>query len=141
LNLVLLVLAFVLHWTFWESLIAASLVIVLYVAASLAHGRIPATTAGVGVFANNLYFLALTGIIVVTGSYFHSLSRFREFALRYELNKKPRGARRKQSQAPRTGPDQKPLFRQHQPRIAHAAHAAARAAGIADAALQPGVRR
>ncbi|MGD0252552.1 MAG: histidine kinase dimerization/phospho-acceptor domain-containing protein, partial [Verrucomicrobiota bacterium] len=85
LNLVLLVLAFVLHWTFWESLTAASLVIVLYVAASLAHGPIPATT--VGEFANNLYFLALTGIIVVTGSYFHSLSRFREFALRYELNK------------------------------------------------------
>ena len=87
LNLVLLVLAFVLHWTFWESLTAASLVIVLYVAASLAHGRIPATTAGAGVFANNLYFLALTGIIVVTGSYFHSKSRFREFALRYELDK------------------------------------------------------
>ncbi len=87
LNLVLLVLAFVLHWTFWESFTAALLVIILYVTASFAHGRIPATTAGVGVFANNLYFLALTGIIVVTGSYFHSLSRFREFAFRYELDK------------------------------------------------------
>ena len=85
LNLVLLVLAFVLHWTFRESLTAAALVIVLYLAASLAHGWIPARA--VGPFVNNLYFLALTGIIVVTGSYFHSKSRFREFALRYELDR------------------------------------------------------
>jgi signal transduction histidine kinase len=55
------------------------------VAASLAHGAIRADV--IGVFANNLYFLALTGIIVVTGSYFHSLARFREFAFRYELDK------------------------------------------------------
>jgi len=85
LNLVLLVLAFVLHWTFWESLIAAVLIIVLYLAASFAHGSIPATV--LGQFVNNLYFLALTGIIVVTGSYFHSKSRFREFAFRYQLDK------------------------------------------------------
>jgi signal transduction histidine kinase len=37
-------------------------------------------------FANNLYFLALTGVIVVTGSYVHSRWRFREFVLRYELD-------------------------------------------------------
>ena len=52
LNLVLLVLAFVLHWTFRESLTAAALVIVLYLAASLAHGWIPARA--VGPFINNL---------------------------------------------------------------------------------------
>lgn len=85
LNLVLLVLAFVLHWTFWESLTAAALVLLLYVTACLLHG--PVDPLVVGKFANNLYFLALTGIIVVTGSYFHSKSRFREFALRYELDR------------------------------------------------------
>jgi two-component system sensor histidine kinase PhcS len=85
LNLVMLVLAFVLHWTFWESFSAAFLVIVLYVTVSFAHGKVPG--AILGQFVNNLYFLSLTGIIVVTGSYFHSLSRFREFALRYELDK------------------------------------------------------
>jgi two-component system sensor histidine kinase PhcS len=34
----------------------------------------------------NLYFLVLTGVIVVTGSYAHSRWRFREFATRYELD-------------------------------------------------------
>src|SRR5262249_50389508 len=85
LNLVMLVLAFVLHWTFWESFCAAFLVVVLYVAASFFHGSITKDIAGQ--FVNNLYFLSLTGIIVVTGSYFHSKTRFREFAFRYELDK------------------------------------------------------
>jgi signal transduction histidine kinase len=85
LNLVLLVLAFVLHWTFWESLCAAALVTVLYVAAAaFAH---PGIMANFGLFINNLYFLSLTGIIVITGSYFHSKTRYREFAFRYELDK------------------------------------------------------
>src|SRR5512137_2104477 len=86
LNLVVLVLAFVLHWTFRESLCAAALVLGLYVAAAIAH---PAPKLDVydGTVTNNLYFLTLTGIIVATGSYFHSKSRFREFAFRYELDK------------------------------------------------------
>jgi two-component system sensor histidine kinase PhcS len=84
LNLVILVLAFVLHWTFWESFTAATLVILLYVGASVAAGL----HSGVrGEFTNNLYFLVLTGVIVMTGSYFHSKTRFREFAFRYELDK------------------------------------------------------
>ena len=40
-----------------------------------------------GPVGNNLYFLTLTGIVIVTGSYFHNRLRFREFALRYELDK------------------------------------------------------
>jgi two-component system, sensor histidine kinase PhcS len=85
LNLVLLVLAFVLHWTFWESLTAAALVIALYLTASLLHGTRSLTPLDIGSLVNNLYFLGLTGIIVVTGSYFHSKSRFREFSLRHQL--------------------------------------------------------
>jgi signal transduction histidine kinase len=86
LNLVLLVLAFVLHWTFRESLSAAVLVLGLYLAAAWFHpGQLRPEDRGL--FTNNLYFLVLTGIIVATGSYFHSKSRFREFAFRYELDK------------------------------------------------------
>jgi len=88
LNLVLLVLAFVLHWTFRESICAAGLVILLYLGACFFHG--PVKSEAVGLFINNLYFLALTGVIVATGSYFHSKARFREFALRYELDKNKR---------------------------------------------------
>ena len=83
LNLVLLVLAFVLHWTFRESLCAAALVLGLYLAAVFLH---PGPVAW-DIFTNNVYFLVLTGIIVVTGSYFHSKSRFGEFAFRYQLDK------------------------------------------------------
>jgi two-component system sensor histidine kinase PhcS len=88
LNLVILVLAFVLHWTFWESFTAASLVLLLYVGASVAHGGLD--SAARGDFVNNLYFLVLTGVIVMTGSYFHSKTRFREFAFRFELDKNKR---------------------------------------------------
>ena len=82
LNLVLLVIGFVLYWTLVESLIAVSMVMLMYIVACALHGYI-STLA----FANNLYFLALTGVIVVTGSFVHSRWRFREFALRYELDK------------------------------------------------------
>ena len=81
LNLVLLVIGFVLYWSALESLVAVSLVLVMYVTACVKHGSISQVA-----FVNSLYFLGLTGIIVVTGSYFHSKSRLREFALRYELD-------------------------------------------------------
>ena len=85
LNLVLLLVGFVLHWTFTESLVAVSLVILMYVGACLLHGSLFRVS-----FINNLYFLALTGVIVVTGSYVQSKARFREFALRHELDKNKR---------------------------------------------------
>ena len=82
LNVVLLVVGFVLHWTFIESLVVVSIVTVMYVSACFLHGE----TSGSSLL-NNLYFLVITGVIVVTGSYFHSKTRFREFALRYQLDK------------------------------------------------------
>ncbi len=45
------------------------------------------TIPSLGTFVNNLYFLVLTGLVVVTGSHFHSKLRLREFALRYELDR------------------------------------------------------
>ncbi len=83
LNLVLLVFAFVMHWTFRETLIAVALVIAMYLSACFSNGPI----TDWGIFYNNLYFLILTGVIVATGRFFHSKSRFREFAFRYELDK------------------------------------------------------
>jgi two-component system sensor histidine kinase PhcS len=80
--LVLLVLAFVLNWTFRESLSAVTLVLLLYGAMCWAHGGVKDAR----MFVNNVYFITLTGIIVATGSYFHSKLRFREFASRYELD-------------------------------------------------------
>ena len=81
LNVVLLVVGFVLHWTFVESLIVVSFVLAMYVAACFFHGGIPKVD-----LLTHLYFLILTGMVVITGSYFHSKTRFREFAFQYELN-------------------------------------------------------
>ena len=82
LNLVMLVVGFVLHWTFVESLAVVGLTTLMYVSACVLHGDI----SGVSLL-NNLYFLILTGVIIVTGSYFHNKTRYREFAFRYELDK------------------------------------------------------
>src|ERR1039458_1778568 len=82
LNIVLLVVGIVVQWTFLESLIAVSMVMLMYLGACALHGN----TSHIGL-ANNLYFLVLTGIVVATGSYFNSQLRFREFAFRYELDK------------------------------------------------------
>src|SRR3954451_11013068 len=63
LNLVLLVVAFVMHWTFRESLIAVLLVMLMYVAACMFNApdrnlRL-LVTHDQGAFTNNLYFLLL----------------------------------------------------------------------------------
>ena len=86
LNLVLLVIGFVLQWTFAESLTAVSLVVAMYITACYARGGLTPPAA----LINNLYFITLTGIIVVTGSYVHTRLRFREFKLRYELDQSGR---------------------------------------------------
>jgi signal transduction histidine kinase len=86
LNLVLLAIGAVLHWTFVESLVAVGLVLVIYLIAgwwNLAHGG----SANVGRVVNNFYFIALMDIIVVVGTYFQYRQRFREFGLRFELDK------------------------------------------------------
>jgi two-component system sensor histidine kinase PhcS len=81
LNLVLLVIGFVLYWTVAESLVAVSAVMLMYVVACVWHGGISQVA-----FVNNLYFLVLTGVIVITGSYVHTRWRFREFVLRFQLD-------------------------------------------------------
>ena len=81
LNLVLLVIGFILHWTLLESLTVVSGVLIMYICACLPGHHVLGS-----VFFNNLYFLILTGIIVMVGTYYHSKTRYREFAFRYELD-------------------------------------------------------
>ncbi len=87
LNLVLLVVGFVLRWTFRESLIAVFLVGLEYLAAcwgNLWLGKAP--EGFLGAFAGNLYFLGATGIIMVVGNHFFTKARYREFELAFDLN-------------------------------------------------------
>ncbi len=77
LNLVLIAISWVAQVDFLETIVASALTLFMYCAACFAHG--PVTSS---VLFNNLYFIVLTGIIVITGSYYVSRLRFREFALR-----------------------------------------------------------
>lgn len=81
LNLVLLVMAFVLRWGLRESLVAAGMILVFYVAASWPGGIAKHKED----FASNLFFLSCTAIVAATGSYLHTRSRFREFTATFEL--------------------------------------------------------
>ena len=82
LNLVLLAVGAVLHWTLVESIVAVLLVLLMYIGVGIGHGNFPP----VSVMFNNFYFIALMDIIVVVGTYFQSRQRFREFVLRHELD-------------------------------------------------------
>lgn len=87
LNLVLLAVGAVLHWTFVESLIATALVFAIYVVAGIIHLSAPGSIApSRGIVVNNFYFIALMDVIVVIGTYFQYRSRLREFVLRHELD-------------------------------------------------------
>jgi signal transduction histidine kinase len=85
LNLVLLAVAFVMRWDVGLSVAAVFLTILLYIGACLLHGRVGQEQARI--FVNNLYFLSLTGFIVVFGSRVHRLLRVREYQLRFELDR------------------------------------------------------
>ncbi len=83
LNLVLLAVGAVLRWTTLESLVAVLLMLVIYVLAGLWHGG----SVEQRIVFNNFYFIVLMDVIVVVGTHFQYRQRFREFALRYELDK------------------------------------------------------
>src|SRR6266542_2367524 len=82
LNLILLAVSVVVHWSVRESVIAVGGVLIMYSAACLLKG----TKEQLPIIFNNFYFLFLTGIIVITGNHFFNRLRQREFALRYELD-------------------------------------------------------
>lgn len=92
--LVMMFLAVLLDWTFWQSVVSVTLVWVLYLLACLLS---PAPPAG-GTFANNLFFLVSTGIVIMISTKFHSDIRRREFFARCELEKANREIKEAEAQ-------------------------------------------
>lgn len=88
-NLVLLAVGVVLHWSVLESFIAVVLGLVMFVAAGIAHSRLLAhgQLPPKEVMVTNFYFIVLMDIIVVVGTYFQYRSRSREFAAKFELDR------------------------------------------------------
>ncbi|MGA9778919.1 MAG: ATP-binding protein [Verrucomicrobiia bacterium] len=87
LNLILLAVSVVVRWSFWESTSCVAVIILMYLGACAFHWSEPSPKEFFNNLANNFYFLALTGIILVTGNQLFNKLRLREFALRYELDK------------------------------------------------------
>ncbi len=83
-NLVLLAVGVVLHWTTMESVIGVLIALVIYVSAGIWHG--PPWPSSDVIF-NNFYFITLMDIIVVVGTFYQHRARSREFAARYELDR------------------------------------------------------
>jgi two-component system sensor histidine kinase PhcS len=83
LTLVLMVLAVVLDWPLWQSVVSVVLVLALYLAACL----FSRAAIEKSLFINNLFFLVSSGIAIIAGTYFHSGVRVREFVSRSELDK------------------------------------------------------
>ena len=84
LNLVMLGAAILLRWTLLDSILVFVLSLLAYLAACLLH---PDALPSGGIFFNNFYFLFVTGVFIISGSWFYNQIRFREFALRFELDK------------------------------------------------------
>ncbi len=82
LYIVLLAVGLMLPWTYQENIFAGALVTTMYVVACWLHGPHPLPEE----FKSHLYFLILTDIIVITGSFFQERIRLSEFVLRFELN-------------------------------------------------------
>lgn len=83
LNLVLVAVGFVVFFTFKENLIFQSLLVIIYLGVIFSHW----TIYNISVLFSNLYFITLTIIIVITGSYFHRNLFYREFINRFELDR------------------------------------------------------
>jgi signal transduction histidine kinase len=82
LNLVMLGSALLLRWTLEDSILIFVLNFVAYLAAATLHGPFSFQ----GLFFNNLYFLFVTGVFIVAGSWYYNSIRFSEFKLRHDLD-------------------------------------------------------
>ncbi len=86
LNLILLAVSVVTRWTFWESIASVVAILLMYLAVCSHPDPSVSRTVLLYELLLNVYFITLTGIIVVTGNYFFNQLRLREFRLRYELD-------------------------------------------------------
>jgi two-component system sensor histidine kinase PhcS len=95
--LVMMFLAVLLDWTFWQSIASVILVWVLYLLACLLS-RAEVKLEGPSGLINNLFFLVSTGIVIMVSSWFHSALRRREFVSRCELEKANRKIKEDEAQ-------------------------------------------
>jgi two-component system sensor histidine kinase PhcS len=86
LNIIMLGMGLLSSWAYLQNLVTSGFVLAAYVWISLAMNP----PQPIGSILNNSTFLMLTAVLVVCGSVVNSRSRFREFSLRYELDKKGR---------------------------------------------------
>ncbi len=86
LNLIMLTFFLLFPWTYLETLGITIATFVFYMIACFAHGPVHIG----GIFFNNVYFLFLTAVFAIFGTYFTSRLRTREFALRFELDQNKR---------------------------------------------------
>ncbi|MBE2286316.1 MAG: response regulator [Prosthecobacter sp.] len=83
LNLVMLASAIVMRWMFVDSIVFFVLTLVAYLTGCLLHG--PVTDGGL--FFNNLYFLAVTGVVMLAGTWQYNNLRRSEFDLHSRLDR------------------------------------------------------
>ena len=83
LNLILVGLSLLLRWTFWNSLGMILATFACYIASVLASTTVPKFTTLFG----NCFFLFVTSVFVLAGSYYYEKLRFSEFCLRMEVEK------------------------------------------------------
>ncbi|MDH7501151.1 MAG: ATP-binding protein [Verrucomicrobiota bacterium] len=87
LNLVLLAISAVGHWPLLETVLSVAGVILMYLLFALARVLFTGVTEPSVTFGSNVYFLVVTGIIVTAGNIMYNRLAFREFTLRFELER------------------------------------------------------
>ncbi|MES2476495.1 MAG: ATP-binding protein [Verrucomicrobiota bacterium] len=83
LNLILVGLSLLLRWTFWNSL---GMILATFICYSTSVLLSPVTSDFKTLFGNS-YFLFVTSVFVLAGSYFYEKLRFSEFCLRKQVEK------------------------------------------------------
>ncbi|MCZ7635687.1 MAG: HAMP domain-containing histidine kinase [Verrucomicrobia bacterium] len=88
-NLILLAMAMLAQWTWRQSLAALIILMTFYLAATFATLtlRSESDPGTAGIFFNNLWFMLLTGVIVIVGSEIQGQLRFRDFVSNWELQR------------------------------------------------------
>ncbi len=86
LNIIMLGMGLLASWAYVQNLVTSLFVLAAYVWIS----SVISSSQPLGSILNNVTFLMLTAVLVVTGSVVNSRSRFREFSLRYELDRNRR---------------------------------------------------
>jgi signal transduction histidine kinase len=87
LNLVLMGAGIVLRWTLMESVWLLIIALGMYLGACFFG---PPIADGKKIVFNNIYFLFVTGVFAMAGNYLYSLTRFKEFELRYTVDEQKR---------------------------------------------------